>query len=173
MTRRGMLLALLAVGLFGCALLAPDSSSLPQALPRTPTFTPFQPLPSATLPGAAAAYPAPSVAAATAQPLPTVSSPGRGPRPTGKPADGVDRSCPAACLSSRDRSTGGLYPRRGGARSYPAPGGGRGGAGQPLGVRPGGALPQRGERRLGAGGQIRLGRRGGRQAAPAAGREHP
>ena len=92
-----MLLALLAVGLFSCALLAPDSSSLPPALPRTPTFTPFQPLPSATLPGAAAAYPAPSRQPPQRSHCLLLSSPGEIPAPQGNlPMVWIDPALPPA-----------------------------------------------------------------------------
>ena len=79
MARRGLLLAFLAGLLCGCSFPGAAVSGLPQALSLTPTFTPFQPLPSATLPGAVVAYPAPSQVPVSPQPLTTASLPGETP----------------------------------------------------------------------------------------------
>src|SRR3990172_8316626 len=83
MASRGLLLAVLAALLCSCGFPAPAVSSPPLALPFTPTYTPFQPLPSATLPGAVLAYPGPSQAPPSPQPLPTASLPGETPVPQG------------------------------------------------------------------------------------------
>jgi hypothetical protein len=97
MARRGLLLVILAAWLCSCSLPAPAAPNLSQTLSLTPTFTPFQPLPSATLPGAAAAYPAPSPVSSTPQPLPTVSLPGESPAPQGNLAPvWIDPALPPA-----------------------------------------------------------------------------
>ncbi len=73
MARRGLLLAFLAVLLCSCGLV---SGPLPPQIPITPTFTPFQPLPSATVPGAVEADPAPTQFPTTQAVLPPAPLPG-------------------------------------------------------------------------------------------------